>query len=123
MRTKWGGFGKETFGTEPDYPWDDWNCVLRHKHNNKWYALVAEISERKLGLSSDRIIDVLNVKCDPLLIGSLRLKPGFFPAYHMNKLHWISVLLPDAPDDVVQFLVNVSFEATKSPKKKLKQPK
>ena len=55
-------WAKETFGTEPDYPWDDWNCVLRHKHNNKWYALVAEISERKLGISSDRIIDVLNVK-------------------------------------------------------------
>ena len=40
----------------------------------------------------------------------------------MNKRHWISVLLPDAPDDVVQFLVNVSFEATKA-KKKIKQPK
>ena len=36
----------------------------------------------------------------------------------MNKLHWISVLLHDAPDDIVQFLVNVSFEVTKSTKKK-----
>lgn len=35
----------------------------------------------------------------------------------MNKLHWISVLLSDAPDDVVQFLVNVSFEATKDKRK------
>ena len=32
---------------------------------------------------------------------------------NMNKLHWISVLLPDAPDDIVQFLVNVSYEAKK----------
>ena len=38
----------------------------------------------------------------------------------MNKLHWISVLLPDAPNDVVQFLLNASFEATKS---KIKQRK
>ena len=29
-------------------------------------------------------------------------------------LHWISVLLPDARDDVVKFLINVSFEATKA---------
>jgi predicted DNA-binding protein (MmcQ/YjbR family) len=36
----------------------------------------------------------------------------------MNKLHWISVLLPDAPDDVVEFLTNVSFEATKGKQKK-----
>ena len=48
---------------------------------------------------------------------------GVHTAYHMNKLHWISVLLPDAPNDVVKFLVNVSFEATKAPKKKSKQPK
>ena len=41
----------------------------------------------------------------------------------MNKLHWISVLLPDAPNDILQFLVNVSFEATKTTKKKTTQPK
>lgn len=38
----------------------------------------------------------------------------------MNKLHWISVLLRNAPDDVVQFLVNVSFEATKDKRKRRK---
>lgn len=37
---------------------------------------------------------------------------------NMNKLHWISVLFPDAPDDIVQFLVNVSYEATKIMQKK-----
>ena len=37
----------------------------------------------------------------------------------MNKLHWISVLLPDAPDDVVQFLTSASFEATKIKKKRI----
>ena len=42
---------------------------------------------------------------------------GVYPAYHMNKLHWVSVSLPDAPDDVVAFLVNASFEATKAKKK------
>ncbi|EJW92779.1 hypothetical protein EVA_19113, partial [gut metagenome] len=24
---------KETYGTEPDYPWHDWNAVLRHKQS------------------------------------------------------------------------------------------
>ena len=31
---------KATYGTEPDYPWNDWNAVLRHKDNNKWYGVV-----------------------------------------------------------------------------------
>ena len=39
----------------------------------------------------------------------------------MNKLHWISVFLPDAPDDVVQFLVSVSFEATQDKRKRKKE--
>ena len=52
--------------------------------------------------------------------GSFGAADGVYPAYHMNKLHWISVLLPDAPNDVVQFLLNASFEATKSSKKKSK---
>ena len=107
-------WAKETFGSEPDYPWDDWNCALRHKHNNKWYALVMEISEKKLGLAGDRIIDVLNVKCDPLPIGSLRLKQGFYPAYHMNKDKWISIAMDGSvPSEEIKELVELSYQLTK----------
>ena len=61
------------------------------------------------------------LKCNPDMAIELREKYAeIAPAWHMNKRHWISVLLPDAPDDVVQFLVSVSFEATKSSKKKSK---
>jgi predicted DNA-binding protein (MmcQ/YjbR family) len=35
----------------------------------------------------------------------------------MNKRHWISVILPDAAEELVEFLVNVSFETTKDKKK------
>lgn len=107
-------WAKETYGTEPDYPWNDWNCVLRHKHNNKWYALIMEIEETKLGINSDKIVDVLNVKCDPLLIGSLRMKEGFYPAYHMNKDKWISILMDGTvPDNEIMELVELSYSLTK----------
>ena len=80
---------KEVYGTEPDYPWNDWNAVLRHKGNN-------------------------NVKCDPVLIGSLREQSGFFPAYHMNKENWISILLDGSvPEDVIKNLINMSYELTR----------
>lgn len=111
-------WAKETFGTEPDYPWNDWNCVLRHKHNNKWYAVILEVNENKLGLSGDKIIDVLNVKCDPMLIGSLRLKKGFFPAYHMNKDKWISIVLDGTvPSEEIKQLIELSYELTDDRKK------
>ena len=106
--------------TLPDYPFDgDFETsVLRHADNRKWYAIVMRVSRRKFGLDSDEVIDVVNLKLPTEMFGSFGAADGVYPAYHMNKLHWISVLLPDAPNDVVQFLLNASFEATKS---KIKQ--
>ena len=108
-----------TYGTSPDYPFDDdfETAVLRHADNRKWYAIVMHVSRRKFGFESDEVIDVVNLKLPTEMFGSFGAPDGVYPAYHMNKLHWISVLLPDAPDEIVQFLVNVSFETTKSHKK------
>ena len=111
-----------TYGTSPDYPFDEdfETAVLRHADNRKWYAIVMKVSRRKFDFDSDEVIDVVNLKLPTEMFGSFGAADGVYPAYHMNKLHWISVLLPDAPDDVVRFLVNVSFEATKSKSKRAK---
>ena len=45
---------KGVYGTEPDYPWNDWNAVLRHAENKKWYALIMEVPAQKLGLDEMR---------------------------------------------------------------------
>lgn len=104
-----------TYGTSPDYPFDEdfETAVLRHAGNRKWYALVMRVSRKKFGFDSDEVIDVVNLKLPTEMFGSFSVADGVYPAYHMNKFHWISVLLPDAPEDVVWFLVNVSFEATR----------
>lgn len=108
-----------TYGTSPDYPFDEdfETTVLRHGENRKWYALVMRVSRRKFGFDSDEVIDGVNLKLPTEMFGSFGVADGVYPAYRMNKLHWISVLLPDTPDDVVRFLVNVSFEATKDKRK------
>ena len=51
------------------------------------------VPEHRLGLPGDGSVNVLDVKCDPRMIGSLLSEKGFLPAYHMNKSTWISVLL------------------------------
>ena len=109
-----------THSTAPDYPFDkDFEtAVLRHTDNRKWYATVMRVSRRKFGVDSDEVIDVVNLKLPTEMFGSFGAADGVYPAYHMNKLHWVSVLLPDSPDDIVEFLLNVSFEATKSKAKK-----
>lgn len=113
---------KKKYGTEPDYPWMDQNAVLRHADNKKWYALVLSVGADKLGLTKEETVDVINVKCDPVLIGSLRTKNGFFPAYHMNKNSWISILLdPAVSDGEVKGLIDLSYELTQSKRHKKKK--
>ena len=109
-------YSLSTYGTSPDYPFDEdyETAVLRHADNRKWYAIVMRVSRRKFGFDSDEVIHVVNLKLPTEMFGSFGTADGVYPAYHMNKLHWISVLLPDAQGDVVRFLMNVSFEATKS---------
>ena len=91
--------------------------MLRHNDNNKWYGVVLEVSADELGLPEAGIVDVLNVKSDPLLIGSLRGQDGYFPAYHMNKEKWLSIQLgkPEL-DDAIKDLLSLSYELT-APKK------
>lgn len=76
------------------------------------------VSRRKFGIDSDEVIDVVNLKLPFEMFGSFGSADGVYPAYHMNKLHWISVLLPDAADDLIEFLVNVSYKTTKNKKKR-----
>ena len=111
-----------SYGTLPDYPFDDWmeSAVFRHADNKKWYAIFLRVSRRKFGFDSDETVDVVNLKLPTEMFGSLGAADGVYPAYHMNKLHWISVLLPDAPDVTVRFLTNASFEATRDKRKRRK---
>lgn len=105
----------ETYHTEAEYPWFRYPnfAVFRHSDNAKWFAVIMDLSKQKLGLDGDAIMDVVNLKCDPDLIGSLRMEPGIFPAYHMDKTHWITVALDSSvPDDKLQWLLEMSFQLT-----------
>ena len=115
----------DQYGVEGEYLWAKYPnyCVFRHLNNRKWFAAVMDIPRNKLGLESIEILDVVNVKCDHILIGSLRREPGFFPAYHMNKASWITVALDGSvPDEQIKMLLDMSYDATAPKiKKKAKQ--
>ena len=110
----------QTYGTVPDCPFEDdfITTTVRHADTKKWYGIVMRLSRRKFGFDSDEMIDVVNLKMPTELFGAFGKEDGVYPAYHMNKLHWISVLLPDATTDLVKALVHVSFEATRSKTKR-----
>ena len=104
---------KNQFGAEPDYPWPDdapYSFVFRCP-NEKWFALVMRIKYRQLGLTGDEAVWVVNMKAEQDAIPTLIDRKSIFPAWHMNKKHWITVLLTAATDfEKLCGLTQKSFE-------------
>lgn len=71
-RTELEALIRNSYKTEADHPWlkSPNYSVFRHGDNKKWFALIMEITEDKLGLKGTAAIDVVNFKCDSMLIGS-----------------------------------------------------
>jgi len=90
---------KTQFGAVPDFPWPDTPdyCVFRCP-NDKWFALVMKIKYRQLGLTGDEELQVVNLKADQAEIPNIVDHTSIFPAWHMNKKHWITVLLTAVTD-------------------------
>ena len=103
----------DTYGIEPDHPFATApeTEVFRNPRNQKWFGIVlGRLSKRCLGLNDDGWADVLNLKCDPIMTHALIDHEKIFPAYHMNKEHWISVLLDSSVTmDELSFLVDLSY--------------
>ena len=103
----------ERFSVSAEYPWADENFVFRHRDNRKWFAVAMRVSYRKLGIDREGETDIVDVKCDPMLMGSYRSQPGILPGYHMNKEHWLTILLDgSAEDGLVKELFEISFDMT-----------
>ena len=120
MKQKILRYANETYGTEAEYPFaPDDTAVLRQAVNRKWYGVMMEVSYSTLGMLGEDKVHILNVKCDPLLIGSLLLSEGFHPAYHMNKKHWVSIRLDGSVSlfDICG-LLDMSYDLTKPKMKK-----
>ena len=108
------------FGIQPDHPFARYPSVtvFRHPENSKWFGVIMTIPKRKLGIPEDGNIDILNLKCAPEMLDSLWQEDGIYPAYHMNRGHWITATLDGRVTmDTLAFLLRVSFDLT-LPRKK-----
>lgn len=101
------------YGAEPEYLWESAPSfvVFRHINNKKWFACIMTITKDKLGLETNEPIDVVNLKCDPLM--NVTAETGIFPAYHMSKTHWITVALDGSVEkEKLEWLLDLSFDLT-----------
>ena len=115
---------KKKYKISPEYPWAKYagNAVFRHSDNKKWFALVMDVEKSKLGIPGSGYVDVIDLKIDDMMFRDALIQTeGILPGYHMNKDHWITVLLDGTVDKArIYDLIDVSFLATASKKKKEK---
>ncbi|MBQ6494722.1 MAG: MmcQ/YjbR family DNA-binding protein [Bacilli bacterium] len=90
----------DKYNNKPEFLWEKFpNCgVFRNKNNNKWYGIIMNIDKSKLDKSNGEI-EIINIKLPRDIINYLLKKEGYYKAYHMNKLDWISILLDDTLQD------------------------
>ena len=113
-------YALETYDTTPDYPWYYLpNYAVLRRSNQKWYGLIMNISKDKLGLSEKENVDILNLRCDPYERSFLLSQDGIFPAYHMNKGSWLTILLDGSVDEKLVFAcLDMSYQSLEKKKYK-----
>ncbi|MFC1887379.1 MmcQ/YjbR family DNA-binding protein [Candidatus Cloacimonadota bacterium] len=86
-------------GTWSDFPFDE-------------YTMVIKVSSKMFCLIGNDEIPRINLKCDPIRAEALRQKHSWIlPGYHMNKLHWNTLILKDSADpELVKELIDHSYE-------------
>ena len=107
---------KETYSIGSAHLWMQYPDieVFRHETNKKWFGIMMSVTKDKVGLEGEGYIDVLNIKGEPERVIFLSQQPGFAPAYHMNKKHWISIILNGAaPDALIFELIDISYNLTR----------
>ena len=104
---------QEKYGNQLEYLWEKSpdTAVLRHEGNQKWYAVFMRISWTKLDKGREGLVEAVNLKHDQ--VAELLSHKGIYPAFHMNKRYWISLVLDDSlSDDEVLDLLEISWNLT-----------
>ena len=99
IKEKYADFLHSYFNAPGDTPWEeqgDNSSTVYRCPNNKWFALLMQIKFKNLGFESDEPVWAVNLKAEN--VEAITDKKSIFPAYHMNKKYWITVLLTAVTD-------------------------
>ena len=84
------GYVSERYGDSLEFLWPKLsdNAVLRRKDNQKWYAAMLPIRGDRIGLNTQEIVEIIDLRLEPDEMEQTIDRKSFFPGYHMNKKHW-----------------------------------
>lgn len=104
---------RDIYGDEPEFLWKNFpdNAIWRRKDNRKWYGVLLTVSKKKLGLESDEIVEIIDLREQPEMIKSLLEQSDYYPGWHMNKKHWYTIILDGTVSfDEICHHIDVSYK-------------
>ena len=86
---------QEQYANKPEFLWPRFpqNAIFRRQDNAKWYAAVLTVAKNKLGLPSDEMTEIIDLRGKTADIEQLVDGIKYFPGWHMNKKHWFTICL------------------------------
>ena len=108
------GYICETYDVMPEFLWPNnpSYAAFRRKQGGKWFAVIGSVPRCKADPASPSAqeVEVINVKADKERIGDLLARDGIYPAFHMNKKCWVSIILDGTlPDSEIRRMVDESY--------------
>ncbi|MCH5148944.1 MAG: MmcQ/YjbR family DNA-binding protein [Clostridiales bacterium] len=101
---------QKRYGDELEFLWERYPdaAIIRRKDNRKWYALFMTVSKKKLGLDDDEPAEIIDLRFDKDELPKIVDGKRYFFGYHMNKKHWITVLLDGSVpiEEILNYLDN-----------------
>lgn len=103
---------RERYGDELEFLWQKFpdNAVWRHQDSKKWYGAILTVSRRKLGLDSDELVEVIDLRLEPEKLEALVDNKQYFPGWHMNKKNWYTIILDGSlPTKEICSRIDISY--------------
>ena len=102
------------YSDKPEFLWEKYDYgVFRNADSNKWYALIGSLELSKLDKTKSGEVEIINLKLDEKKISELHKQKGYYPAWHMNKKSWITLVLDGTlSDEEVYKCIDESYSYT-----------
>lgn len=104
---------RKKYGDELEFLWTKFpdNAVWRRKDNQKWYGAVLTVNGRKIGLNTDKIVEIIDLRMEAANRDNILSKEHYYPGWHMNKKSWYTLVLDDCiSDEEMQLRITESYE-------------
>lgn len=107
---------RKKYGDELEFLWKKSpdNAIWRRKDNQKWYGAILTVNGRKIGLDSDRMVEIIDLRMKPENRNDILSREHYYPGWHMNKKSWYTLVFDDGIDDEeIKLRITESYELAK----------